>query len=112
MTALLWLAAQAVTATLPPAYLGAWASVPALCGQEDTGGVVIQPAAMTFYEARGTVRTVAVDDAHRVTVTLDYEGEGRRWSETDTLRLDGGKLVVTAMGQTTTLHRCPPTNGN
>ncbi len=104
--------AGAMPTTLPRQFVGAWTEDLALCGKEDTNGVLIEPAAITFYEARGTVRT-ATSKSGQVVATVHYAGESRIWSETNMLRLAGNdSLMLTALGKTATLRRCPSANGN
>ncbi|HET7709320.1 MAG TPA: hypothetical protein VFK50_07285 [Sphingomicrobium sp.] len=115
MIMLLFLAAQferATPTTLPPKFVGAWAENLALCGKEDTRGVVIEPAAISFYEARGAVRAVSAPAARMVSAVVDYAGEGRSWTETNLMQLTDGTLTLTALGETTILRRCPPANGS
>jgi hypothetical protein len=93
--------------TLPNAYVGTWTTNVRACGAEDTNAVTISPSSLAFYEAQGDVRAIVEGD-RQITATVAYNGEGKSWVESNVLVPMGSKkLMLTALGKTTELRRCP-----
>ena len=94
-------------AALPQLYVGHWTDDLKACRGEDTRGVEIQPGSITFYEARGVVRS-ASEGAKGASAKVDFTGEGRAWTEAVRLRpLSGDRLELTALGRTRLFLKCP-----
>jgi hypothetical protein len=104
-------AASTPAATIPAPYLGEWTTDQSVaCGDEDTNGVRIDPHNIAFYEAGGAVRSVS-EGSKGASATIDFTGEGRKWTEAVRLRpLPGKRLELTALGQTYIYQRCREAN--
>jgi hypothetical protein len=87
--------------------LGDWVIDRTRCGLEDTRGVHVDARSISFYEAKGAVRS-AFEGAKGAA----FQGEGRSWEEQVRLRpLPQGRLELLALGRTEVLERCPPVIG-
>jgi hypothetical protein len=78
---------------------------------EDTRGVHVDARSISFYEAKGAVRS-AFEGAKGASADIAFQGEGRSWEEQVRLRpLPQGRLELLALGRTEVLERCPPVIG-
>jgi hypothetical protein len=98
---------------IPTAFRGRWGLVPDDCdpSRDDAKGLMTVTAdSLTFYESRGTPTHVAVLTPDKVTLDLDFTGEGQTWTRTTTFTLldDGKTLVREETDPATALryHRC------
>ena len=92
---------------IPVVCQGHWTTDLSACGSEDTNGVDIEPQAVTFYEARGTVLH-ASEGAKGASARVSFVGEGRSWEERIRLRiLPEDRLELRALGRTQTFQHCP-----
>ena len=100
-------APSAPTATVPARFHGRWDSTREACARASSEmRLVVAANSLRFYESVGQVIAArATGDA--VAVNLRTTGEGETRSETRTLRLDDGRLVVESGGTSATRVRCP-----
>lgn len=98
---------------IPAAYQGRWGLVPDDCdpARDDAKGLMTVAAdSLTFYESRGLPTHIAVLAPDKITLDLDFTGEGQTWTRTTTFTLldDGKTLVREETDPATALryHRC------
>lgn len=101
--------ASATTTTIPARFVGRWNRDAAACARPAASieGVRVTPDELWFHESVGTVKRVERLDGDRIRITAEYEGEGERWTATQTLRVEGDRLTVTTDGQPFSRMRCP-----
>ncbi|MEH3038950.1 MAG: hypothetical protein PGN21_02605 [Sphingomonas paucimobilis] len=94
---------------IPARFVGWWNNDAAACARPAASieGVRVTPRELWFHESVGVVKRVEPLAADRIRVIADYEGEGERWTATQTLRLDGNRLTIVTDGQPFTRIRCP-----
>lgn len=99
----------AVAPSLPARFVGRWNRDAAACARPAASieGVRVTPTELWFHESVGTVKRVEPLGADQVRITADYEGEGERWTATQTLRIDGKALTIVTDGSPFTRIRCP-----
>jgi hypothetical protein len=98
---------------IPASFRGRWGLVPDDCdpARDDAKGLMTVAAdSLTFYESRGTPTQVSVLTPDKITLDLDFTGEGQTWTRTTTFTLldDGKTLVREETDPATALryHRC------
>lgn len=96
-------------ATIPATFIGAWNTDDAACARPATSieGVKITPAEILFHESAGRVTRVESLGADRIRITADYDGEGERWTATQTLGVTGDRLTIKTDGRPISRVRCP-----
>lgn len=92
-------AAQAPVPALafPPAFLGRWGVVEADCDvarQDNKGLLVVEPAALRFYESRAKLTAITDATQHKFTADLDFSGEGQKWKTRETYELVAGNTAI------------------
>lgn len=88
-------------AAIPSAFQGEWNRDPSACGTgNDESRLRVGPDAVRFYESRGAVVAVAVQDARDAEITLAMSGEGQTWRESFRFRLSEGGDTLTIGGMT------------
>lgn len=94
---------------IPARFVGDWNVDAAACARPATSieGVRITPGELVFHESAGTVTGVETLGEDRIRITVDYNGEGERWTATQTLRIAGDRLTIDTAGQALTRRRCP-----
>lgn len=99
----------AATAAIPERFVGRWNRDAAACAQPATSieGVRVTPKELWFHESVGTVQRIEPLGPDRIRVVADYEGEGERWTTTQTLRVDGNRLTIMTDGSPFSRIRCP-----
>lgn len=100
--------AEAALTAVPERFRGRWnASVAACRESSGDGGLDVAGDALRFHESVARVRSVRQVAPNAVAAELAFEGEGRTWTETRTLRLlQDGRLAVEGPGGTATRVRC------
>lgn len=99
----------AATPAIPARFVGWWNRDAAACARPAASieGVRVTPRELWFLESVGMVKRVEPLGPDRIRITADYEGEGERWTATQTLRVDGDRLTIVTDGQPFTRIRCP-----
>lgn len=94
---------------IPARFVGRWNSDRAACARPAASieGVRVTPKELWFHESVGTVKRVEPLGPGQIRITADYEGEGERWTATQTLRVDGNGLTIVTDGSPFTRIRCP-----
>ncbi len=102
-------AAVAAAETIPARFVGRWNRDAAACAQPAASieGVRVTPNELWFHESVGAVRRVETLGPDRLRITADYEGEGQRWTATQTLQVAGDRLTIVTDGQPFSRMRCP-----
>ncbi|MEN2746153.1 hypothetical protein [Sphingomonas sp. T9W2] len=95
--------------TIPAIFLGEWNSDAAACANPAMSieGVRVTPSEILFHESAGRVTRVEPLAPDRVRITADYDGEGERWTATQTLRVTGNRLTIATDGRPISRVRCP-----
>ncbi|KQM56936.1 MULTISPECIES: COG3650 family protein [unclassified Sphingomonas] len=95
--------------TIPMQFVGRWNRDAAACTRPAAliEGVRVTPNELWFHESVGAVKRVEPLSAGRFRITADYDGEGQRWTATQTLRVDGDRLTIVTDGQPFSRIRCP-----
>ena len=97
--------AQPVSSNAIPRMLrGRWGMVPADCTSvhgDAKGLMEISPTTLTFYESRGTLRTIKETEPSRLRALYDFEGEGMQWKRDMLLTVqdDGQTLIRQEFGE-------------
>jgi hypothetical protein len=94
-----------IDGTIPKTIQGRWGITPADCiaGASDAKGLMtIGPEDIRFYESRATPATSIEKDDRGISGEWSFAGEGERWTEYVSLKLQGDGLVRT--------ERNPPTS--
>ncbi len=96
-------------AAIPARFVGTWNTDAAACARPATSieGLKVTSGELVFHESAGTVTGVKAIGHDKVEITADYEGEGERWTATQTLRLVGNRLTVAQRGTAFSRVRCP-----
>ena len=96
-------------ATIPATFTGAWSTDAAACARPAASieGVRITPGEILFHESAGRATRVEPLGPGRIRITADYEGEGERWTATQTLAIAGNRLTIDTAGQSISRVRCP-----
>lgn len=83
---------------IPAMLRGRWGMVPADCTSThgDAKGLLeISATVLTFYESRGTLRTIKETEPSRLRAIYDFEGEGMSWKRDMLLTVqDDGQTLV------------------
>ncbi|WP_156347545.1 MULTISPECIES: hypothetical protein [unclassified Sphingomonas] len=100
--------ATAAPSTIPARFVGQWNRDAAACARPAASieGVRVAPGELWFHESVGTVKRVEPLGTEQVRITADYEGEGQRWTTTQTLRVAGDRLTIVTDGQPFSRIRC------
>lgn len=101
--------ATAAPNTIPARFIGQWNRDAAACARPAASieGVRVAPGELWFHESVGTVKRVEPLGANQVRIIAEYEGEGQRWSATQTLQVAGDRLTIVTNGQPFSRIRCP-----
>lgn len=101
--------APPVAATIPARFVGRWNRDAAACATPAASieGVRVTPGELWFHESVGVVKRVEPIGPDQIRVTAAYEGEGERWTATQTLRVEGDRLVIVTDGRPFSRMRCP-----
>jgi len=96
--------AQPVSSAIPRMLRGRWGMVPADCTSvhgDAKGLMEISPTTLTFYESRGTLRTIKETEPSRLRALYDFEGEGMQWKRDMLLTVqdDGQTLIRQEFGE-------------
>ncbi len=96
-------------ATIPATFVGKWNSDAAACARPATSteGVKVTPTEIVFHESAGRVTRVEALGDDRIRITADYDGEGERWTATQTLWVVGDRLTIETDGRSISRVRCP-----
>lgn len=96
-------------ATIPATFLGEWNIDVAACARPAASieGVRVTPSEILFHESAGRVTNVEPLAPDRIRITAEYDGEGERWTATQTLRVTGDRLTITTDGRPISRVRCP-----
>lgn len=94
--------------TIPANFVGAWNVDAAACARPATSidGVKVTPNELLFHESAGRVTKVEPLAPDRIRITADYDGEGERWTATQTLRISGDRLTIDTGGRPFSRVRC------
>lgn len=68
-----------VTDAIPAAFHGVWDTDESNCTMTSITRIEVAADAVGFYESRGQVLRVEVDNPDKITVSLAMEGEGQQW---------------------------------
>lgn len=100
---------EAAPGPIPVAFLGRWNRDAAACADPAASieGVRVTPNELWFHESVGTVKRVEPLGTGQVRITAAYDGEGERWTTTQTLRVAGDRLTIVTDGQPFSRIRCP-----
>ncbi len=95
--------------TIPARFVGRWNRDAAACARPAASieGVRVTPNELWFHESVGAVRRVVALGPDRLRITADYDGEGERWTATQTLQVSGDRLTIVTDGQPFSRMRCP-----
>jgi len=95
--------------TIPARFVGRWNRDTAACARPAASieGVRVTPNELWFHESVGAVRRVEVLAPDRLRITAEYDGEGERWTATQTLHVAGDRLTIVTDGQPFSRMRCP-----
>ena len=98
---------------IPAAFRGRWGMVPKDCTSTrgDAKGLVeIDASTMKFFESRGTLTRVTLNEPGNFTGTFAFTGEGQNWTNAQNLQLagSGDRLVRSEadVSQSFTYQRC------
>lgn len=80
---------------IPEAFHGTWDSVRGTCDLRSDLRLEVAPKSIGFYEARGEVTRVEIDDPARIVVSLAMEGEGERWQMVRQFTLSENGTILT-----------------
>ncbi|KQM41025.1 hypothetical protein [Sphingomonas sp. Leaf10] len=96
-------------ATIPALFTGTWNTDAAACARPAASieGVKVTPTEILFHESAGRVTRVEPLGPGRIRITADYDGEGERWTATQTLKLAGNRLTIDTGGPSISRVRCP-----
>lgn len=96
-------------ATIPVPFIGEWTTDAAACVRPAASieGVRVTSAKILFHESAGRVTRVEPLGTGRIRVTADYDGEGERWTTTQTLTIVGNRLTIDTDGRPISRVRCP-----
>lgn len=92
--------------SIPTAFRGEWNLDVTACGTDlNDSRLRIEERRVRFYESDGEVTSVAVDNAHAITVNATYSGEGEVWKDSDRMVVSrsGNELSIDGV----TRYRCP-----
>jgi uncharacterized membrane protein len=97
--------------TIPARFTGRWAPNQAACRNPAASiqGLTVTPGELRFHESIGVPRTIEPSGPDAIRITSAFQGEGQRWTATQTLRLsqDGRQLEVAGPGEARTMRiRC------
>ncbi|MCA0909676.1 hypothetical protein [Qipengyuania gaetbuli] len=84
-----------VTDEIPVAFRGVWDSVQGTCDAASDLRIEISPKAIGFYESRGEVTRVEIDNPDRIVVSLAMEGEGEKWEMARQFTLTENGTILT-----------------
>jgi len=100
--------AAAAAPTIPARFVGWWNKDPASCARPAASieGLRVTPKELWFLESVGVVTRVEPVGPDQIRLTADYEGEGERWTATQTLRVEGDRLTIVTDGRPFTRIRC------
>lgn len=100
--------ATAAADTIPARFVGSWNRDAAACVRPAASieGVKVSPDELWFHESVGKVQRVEPLAGNRIRITAAYDGEGERWTSTQTLAVDGDRLTIVTEGQPFTRIRC------
>ncbi len=101
--------ATAAADTIPARFVGQWNRDAAACARPAASieGVKVAADELWFHESVGKVQRVEPLAQGRIRITAAYDGEGERWTSTQTLAVDGDRLTITTDGRPFTRMRCP-----
>ncbi len=96
-------------ATIPATFTGEWNTDAAACARPAASieGVRVTPTEILFHESAGRVTRVEPLGPGRIRITADYDGEGERWTATQTLTVAGNRLTIDTGGPPISRVRCP-----
>lgn len=96
-------------ATIPATFTGTWNTNAAACARPAAAieGVKVTPAEILFHESAGRVTRVESLGPGRIRIIADYNGEGERWTTTQTLTVAGNRLTIDTGSQPFSRVRCP-----
>ncbi|PZO79913.1 MAG: hypothetical protein DI632_03085 [Sphingomonas hengshuiensis] len=94
--------------TIPARFVGRWNRDAAACARPAASidGVKVSPDELWFHESVGKVQRVEPLSDDRIRITAAYDGEGERWTSTQTLSVDGDRLTIVTEGRPFTRIRC------
>ncbi len=86
----------ALQPTLPAAFHGQWAVNQAACADPDSNieQLHVGPRELRFHERIAVPTRVEPVNATTLNLSLDYEGEGQRWTSLQGLQLSGGDSLT------------------
>ena len=84
-----------VSEEIPGAFLGVWDSTKGSCDALSDLRIEVSPKAISFYESRGEVTGVEIDNPDRITVSLAMEGEGEKWQMVRQFTLSENGTILT-----------------
>lgn len=99
--------ASAPAPVIPASLHGRWGMTPADCTTtmgDDKGLLTIGPNSLKFYESRAVPGTSIETGPNSISGNFDFAGEGERWTDYLSLKLNGKVLVRT--------DRDPPASTN
>ncbi len=101
--------AVAAANTIPTRFVGRWNRDAAACARPAASieGLRVTPNELWFHESVGAVRRVEALGPDQLRITADYDGEGERWTATQTLHVVGDRLTIVTDGQPFSRMRCP-----
>jgi len=84
------------TPAIPATFQGRWSRSAATCGKPgDDMRLAVAAGSLTFYESVGKVTAVKAITADRIDASVDYQGEGEKWSDVAAMRLsDEGRTLT------------------
>ncbi len=96
-------------ATIPATFTGNWNTDAAACANPAASieGVRVTPHEILFHESAGRVTRVEPLGTGRIRIRAEYDGEGERWTATQTLTVAGNRLTIDTGGQPFSRVRCP-----
>ncbi|MDJ0278844.1 hypothetical protein QLH51_18790 [Sphingomonas sp. 2R-10] len=99
---------QVAADVIPARFVGRWNRDAAACARPAASieGVKVSPDELWFHESVGKVRRVEPLADGRIRITAAYDGEGQRWTSTQTLAVDGNRLTIITDGRPFTRLRC------
>ena len=84
-----------VSDDIPEAFRGIWDYVEGTCDPASDLRIEIAPKSIAFYESRGEVTRVEVDNPDRIVVSLAMEGEGEKWEMARQFTLSENATILT-----------------